>query len=289
MNKKLNRNYELYHYDKDGNITLIKPPITIEFDIDRKKFGMSNVGSIRIYNLDKANRERIRHDYIDFDLNTYIILKAGYGSELSVILEMTVNQAWSVREGVNFITEIQCLDGAFGCIQAEINLNWAKDEPQRKVLTDMLDVFLQYGMKKGAIGNQFNGMSLEGRGNAYSGNAIEIVNQVTGGAAFVDNNIIHVLSDQEHIAGDTLLVSKETGLLGTPVREGYWVNFDMIFEPMMGPGRLINLQTDTGDKNMNGLYIVHALHHRGMISPNISGSVITSVSGYPGGDFPVNL
>lgn len=281
MPKKFGLTYELTHIDENGNKTIIEPPFTIEFDIIRNDFSSNNLGSIRIYNLSKENRNRIRKDQRQFDIIQSVILKAGYEGQTSEIMNMTISRAWSIREGNNFITQIQCTDGGTATINSYIDKTFPSGTDQRDVLIQIGRSLQDQRIALGAVSNQYAGQKLT-RANAYSGSTLELLNQISGGASFIDNSVLHILKDNENILEQTLVINAETGLLGTPIREFQYVNFEMLFEPRVNVGRLIKLESETGDLDINTLYVVKSLTHRGMISEAVASPCYTTVGCYPG-------
>ena len=268
---KFGRNYQLIIVLPTGNIINISPPFTLEFDITRNTLTSANVAQFRIYNLSQLNRNQIRHNQQDIGNYAGIIFLAGYGNNLSKIFSGNISNAWSVREGVDFITQIESFDGGFAFNNGITDVQFVGGTPIKSILIK-LGSTLPY-VSLGAIGN-YTGVL--GRGASFSGPTIDIISQLTGGGAFIDNGKINILHDDEYLSnGVGIVVNSQSGLLGTPVLEQTIVRFDMIFEPGLNCGEKIELRSDT-ESNFNGDYIVTAVKHRGMISEAVCGSVITT-------------
>jgi len=270
---KFNRNYVLTIEGNDGSLIEIKPPITIDIDVNRNYLSSANVASIRIYNLSERNRSQIRKDNSDYGLKRKIILKAGYGNNLSEILNGSVTMAFSVREGVNFITEVQVFDGGFAYVNSQIDKTYPENTANRTVVLDMISSLKEYGVSPGAVGNFEGNLS---RANSYSGNTTSILREITNGSFFIDNNKAYCLKDDECVAGEVQVINSESGLLGTPRREQTFLTFDIIFQPSLRVGQRIKLESITG-ANFNGIYKVVSIKHRGMISESVGGTVITTL------------
>lgn len=283
MEIKFNRNYQLSVQKQNGDTLTIMLPFTIEFDIQRNILSSANVCSIRIYNLNENNRNQIRKNLLDYTDLRLVELRAGYDRNLPIIFKGNISQAWSVREGSNFITTIECFDGG----QAFANSLYAKTYPAnteiRSIFEDMISSLP--GISVGKIGNYSGQIS---RGNAYNGSTASLLGELSGGGFFVDNmtgNILKNLSYDadrktmvsEYLPGDILLIDSSTGLLGTPVLEQTYLNFDMLFEPRLILGQKVQLNSSTGYQGVNGEYKVISLNHRGMISDAVCGDAITSV------------
>lgn len=268
---KFGRNYELQVQTDTGYLT-IGPPFTIEFDIIRNTLTSANMCKIRLYNLATATRNKIRFNNSDYANLKGISLRAGYGKNLPVIFTGNMTEAWSMREGVNFITQIECLDGGFAFVNGQANLQFPAGTPNIVKIAELAKTLP--ATELGAIGN-YEGVST--RGNAYSGNTAELLKAETGGGFFIDNGKANALKTNEYIADGVgiSVIDASSGLLGTPMLERTIVTFDMLFEPGLNPGRKCRIESST-EANFNGDYVVTAVKHRGMISEAVCGSVITT-------------
>lgn len=268
---KFGRVYRLEVGASDGSTITVQLPFTIEFDIIRNTLTSANVCQVRVYNLSKLNRDRIRFNISNYGEFRLIRLSAGYGTRLTKIFEGNISQAWSVREGVNFITQIECYDGGFAFNNGFTNRQYGENTPLKSVLTDLAGNLP--GVAIGAIGDYPGTI---GRSASLSGPTGELLSNLSGGGFYVDQSKAYVLRDNEYVDdGSPLIINAQSGLLGTPILEQTIVRFDMLFEPSLNIGRKITLQSETGG-NFNGDYKVTAIKHRGMISESVAGSVITT-------------
>lgn len=280
---KFDRNYILLIQKKDGTTLRVTRPFTVEFDIHRNSLSSANVGQIRIYNLNPNNRNQIRKDQFDFGDQRTIQFFAGYGKNLSLAFSGSITQAWSVREGNNMITQIESFDGGFAFVNAITGEQFVKGTPQTSVIDALVQNLNGFGVTTGAVGN-YSGSTT--RGNSYNGNTTDLLNQITGGGFFIDNGKAHCLNDTECLEGSIPLINAQSGLLGTPIKEQTYINFDMLFEPSLRVAQLIQLESQTAE-HFNGTHKVLSIKHRGMISEAVCGSAITSVGLLPGMFTPV--
>lgn len=269
---KFGRNYLLSVQTQSGNTLQLTLPFTVEFDIIRNTLTSANVCQLRIYNLSLINRNQIRFNASDYGQFRAIEFKAGYGSNPPVVFTGNISQAWSVREGVNFITQIECYDGGFAFVNGVTNTQFPAGTPQKTVIQTLAGSLPN--VKLGAVGNYPGQLS---RGNSYNGNTTGILQELTGGGFFVDVGKANALGNNEYIAAlnGVTTVNSQSGLLGTPVLEQTIVRFDMLFEPGLNVGHKITLDSIT-ESNFNGDYKVTAVKHRGMISEAVCGSAITT-------------
>lgn len=272
---KLGRNYILtLTGDNIPGVLVVGLPFTIEFDITRNTLTSANVCQIRLYNLSPKNRTYLRKNVTSYGtpiLN--VILQAGYGTNLPVIFTGNVSQGWSVREGINFITQLECYDAGFSFINAQTSLNVPTGTPYQLVIASLINS-MSPDVIPGAIGS-YPGTTP--RASSYSGNTIEVLNSLTGGGFFIDNGKGNALGNNEYSlgSGPPILINASAGLLNTPVLEQNIVRFDMLFEPSLSVGAGIILSSST-NASFDGFYKITAVKHRGMISQTVCGEVITT-------------
>lgn len=271
---KFGRNYNLTVTGTNFSTPLvIGLPFSIEFDITRNTLTSANVCQIRIYNLNETNRNALRKNATSYGYPiTSLVLRAGYGTNLPIIFSGNVSQGWSVREGINFVTQLECYDGGFAFINSQSTLTVPKGTPYNVVIANL--IMSLPSVTIGAIGN-YPGVTP--KQITYSGDTIHILNQLTGGGFFVDTGIGNALSTSEYSLGNgpSVVINAATGLLNTPVLEQNIVRFDMEFEPTLNVGSGVNLASSTS-ANFNGFYKITAVKHRGMISPTVCGDAITT-------------
>jgi hypothetical protein len=273
---KFLRNYSLLVQTQSGDTLSVEPPFTVEFDITRNTLTSQNVCSIRIYNLKDTNRNAIRKNIMDYDDYRAVELRAGYNQNLPVIFSGNITQCYSVREGTNFITAIECFDAGYAFENAETNQVFPANFNQIDILKSLAQSLPNVSL--GAIGS-FPGVL--SRGASLNGATTDLLREITGGAFFIDNGKVYFLGDNECLEGEMQVINSQSGLLGTPTLEQTVLNFDMIFEPRLIVGQVIKLESITG-ANFNGLYKVISVKHRGTISPAVCGDAITSVGLWSG-------
>lgn len=278
---KFGRNYKIDIETELGTTLEVTLPFTIEFDIIRTTLSSANICQVRLYNLAQVKRSQIAFNVFNQSKYRPILLKAGYGTNLTTIFSGNMSQAWSVREGVNFITQIECFDGGFAFVNGKIEISFPAGTPLQIVIRTLMEKLSDYGISLGAVGT-FPGVL--SKGNTYNGNIAQILFELTGGAFFIDNETAYALPSNEYATGlgsgiqsqPVVIINTDTGLLNTPVLEQSIIRFDMLFEPSLNVGRLANLISLTNPL-LNGLYIVTSVKHRGIISESVAGSLITTV------------
>lgn len=268
---KFGRSYILDVKLLDGTTLTIKPPFTIEFDIMRRTLSSANNSVIKIYNLSELNRSNLQKNIWNFGALRPILLRAGYGTNLPIIFKGTIQRAFSVRQGVNFITQIEAFDAGFDYVNSKVNKSFPAGVTYSFIIKSLIESFTD--VELGFIGDY---PSVTTRGSSYVGNIGDILKNLSDGGFFIDNGIANVIHDNESLQGELELIDSANGLLGTPRLEENNLIFDMVFEPRVKLGQKITLKSSTA-KNFNGVYKVVSVQHRGTISESICGEVITSI------------
>lgn len=282
---KINPKYRLMYQSANKTLVTIQGPFTVEFAIERKNWGFSNTSSFRIYNLSEETRSYMRKDFIDVQLNQKLSFEAGYGNELATVSFMSVSQAYSFRQGTEYITQINCNDGGYDVLNTKVDISF----PAGLTILQQLKKIASLGknFKEGAISPTY-AFGESSRGATYSLALDEAIQQLSGNAAFMDNEKLYILRENEYLDQDVLLINSSTGLLSTPIRYQFNIEFEMLFEPKLRPGALIRLETETGTQDMNNtVYVVQSVRHEGMISESVASSVISTVTAMPGPTIPV--
>lgn len=297
---KYGRNYRLLVEKTDGDFLIIELPFSIEFSVSRSSLGSMNVCQIRIYNLSPKNRQELRYDWSNYTRKKRVKLTAGYGDNLQLIFLGIVDQGYSYREGVDFVTTIEAQDGGACAGNSDIPAN-AGVFPAKTPMQTVYKTLMKYltFTDFGGIGDSFiydknKQLILLQRSKSFTGNVVRNLTQLSGNAFFIDNGKSYVYKNEEFkkVQGDVPIISKETGLLNTPLIEIHTVTIDMMFEPSLFVGQLIRLKSqstsyinnitinDQSTNQVDNYYKISSLKHNAMISPVVCGDAITTVQFY---------
>lgn len=292
---KLGRRYKLTFQTKIGepenNAIEITNPLTVEFDIDRNTASSLNSASFRIYNLSEKNRNLIfqnRTSINNLGKRKKVIFQAGYNtalnrdSDLTTIFIGDLLEAYSYRQGVDVITYINAQDGGFAAYNTKTNTTLQKGLSLKDIASNLIAGFKENGVEKGAIGN------IEGTAKtttALNGNNFSLLTKDYKDQVFIDLEKINILNPNEYIktSGKVLLITSESGLLATPLRQGSDIIVDMLFEPRVVVGQLIEINAKFNPL-FNGQYKVMGIKHSGVISEAISGDCKTTLQLYIGNE-----
>lgn len=282
---KFGRNYALSVQIGTGNSTafnIIKPPLTLELEINKTNTGGANNGVFRVFNLSKERRSEIRYDYTNFSIYKGISLLAGYGNNLSVVFKGNITNAFSAREGANFVTTIIANDGGLGLTNANLGDD-DKSQSSAGMSLKAILTNLAGTMNKPEFGNigigkigDFPDKSLLSK--AYNGNTAQVLSELSGKAFYIENEKIYILKDNEFIDQGIKIIDASTGLLETPLLESSNLTVTMLFEPDLLLNQRVQLNSVTADASFNTTYKVITIKHHAIISDAVCGDATTTAT-----------
>lgn len=261
--------------------TIIQYPITLDLEIVRNTLASANTGKFTLWNLGPDTRAALFHDRYDTLNYRQITLNAGYTTDktLPIIFQGNILQAYSKRQGANWLTEIECFDGGFGMRNGEVHVS----KPAGWNFKDLISTLMgkMPGVTEGAISETIAVPNT--RGITVVGNAWDSIRSLSGtGIPFVDNESVNVLAENEYLLVDGAIpiIDSSTGILGSPRRQQAMLEVDTIFEPRAVVGQLVNLQSMV--KQFNGDYQIRGIRHSGRISGAFDQGVKTTLSLFAG-------
>jgi len=272
---KFQRNYQLDIITPDNKKITINPPFTMVFNLTRNVNASANRCQIKIYNLGKNTRNQIYKDRYELTTIWEISLKAGYGSSLREVFSGNIFEASSTKEKTDWITSIECYDGMNaiqnGYTAKTVAPKIDKKEMIKSLISDM----------PGAIAGFF-GKETEGeapRGQVFMGQTYSLLQEITDNKAFIDNQTINILTDDETIKGDVLVLDSDQ-LLATPKRQDTFLTVSILFLPELVVGMVVEIRSL--EEIYNGQYKVMGFNHNATISQAIPGDARTEIQLYYG-------
>ena len=251
---------------------IVTDPITIQFNVSKALFQSVNTAQITVINLDGETRNMLYQDRLLFDKSKtkMLTLEAGYGDSLTTVCVGYIQQCYSERIGTDFKTQIDVLDPDI--LSQYTSVTFAAGttfEEAYKYLASQMP-----NLKMGEFGG------IEGEfatPTVFSGNTFTLIDKVTGGHVFIDNGTMNVLSNKSCLSNyGVYLIESETGLLGTPKRYDAILEINMLFEPTLRIGQLVEIKSET-QSQFNGQYKINGITHNCTISGAVDGVRTTSI------------
>lgn len=252
------------------DVVEINDPISLSFDVQRSPYAGNNKATFDIYNLLPEKRKKIFYDYFYQDKIKAVYLEAGYeGRGKNLIYSGHIQFATSKRQGTEIVTHIEAITGLF-VADSSISLSMKEGTTNKQLFDQIIKDIPE------ANGTQTFKEYKFIRPPALMGNKLRLMKQYTNGRVFEDLDKIYVLNDEEIPNGNVLLITDETGLLGTPERQSTTVSVNMMFEPRLQIGHGVEIRSSV-EPAFNGQYKVYAVYHSGMFSYGTKSSVTTKV------------
>lgn len=275
--KKWTRNYYLTVQTNEGaeEYVDIRFPLTMSFHIKRNINADANTASITILNLGEDTRRKIFLDNYKTMYYKRIELRAGYSltkETLPLIFKGNIQSAFSKRNGVDYETTIDALDGGFAYVNGYSSRQFAKGTTDKQSLKSLFGDLPH--IEPGLVGDFKFPLT---RGNTLDGPTIGYLNEISEKHFFIDLETAHCLLDNEGFEGNIKVIDSSCGLLGSPLRQEAFLTFEMIFEPRLQIGQFVEIKSITEDI-FNGVYKVIGIEHTGIISGTQSGQCKTKVS-----------
>lgn len=271
---KFQRNYEIEIQTADGSTIIVGYPYTLDFSIEQNTFASANTGRFTLYNIGESIRNRVYKSKYDITVFRTIELRAGYGQTLSTVFKGTVKEAMSYKqEGqTNHLTVIDSYDGGYALANSFSSFTLAagtsKNDTIKMLSQDLIDT------EPGAF-SEFDGTNIRGR--AVMGNTGKILQDETEGHFFINKGKLYCLKNNDCIEGEIVVINAQTGLLGSPRRTDTLLQVDLLFEPRLKIGQIVELESIT-ERIYNGKYKVAGIQHSGTISGAVAGKCKTIVS-----------
>lgn len=269
---KWGRYYEIRIKTPEGEQITIKPPISFVMDVSRDMRAQVNNASLIIYNLSPETRNRIYKDLYTFTIRWQISIVAGYGeTELYEIFRGNIEEAYSLKQGTEWITSIKAYDGSWQIRNGFVNETMTKDVTLKDSLKRIIHTMPE--MLTGVLGSPSQGES--NRGNVVVGNSYDVMQELTDKQTFIDGETVYVMSEEEVIRGDAFVLESDLNFT-TPKRRDTYLELDTLFSPEIRVGHIAEVRSL--EKRYDGQYKVYGIKHAVTFSEAIRGDAITTVS-----------
>ena len=281
---KLQRNYRAEFeigYRRNGDfipqeVLTIAYPFTCQLMVTSGTYESQNNAIFQFVNLSRNDQSRLWLDvYNKGEKYIYLNFYGGYGQNMPLLFSGFIQSCTSEKEGgsTEYITEVLASASSEFFRYGFLNATFSKGT----TLKDILALATE-GHKNVSLGYITPGIKPLPRNKTFIGQTLDLLGRDYGGyEVFINNGEINVLGDRDLIPGEVAVISDESGLLGSPRRANGFVECDMIFEPQLRAGQGISLLSYTLPW-LNQAYRIVRVQHKGIISPVISGKLITSVT-----------
>ncbi len=269
-NQFLARKFEINISTPEGQLVTISNPFTVKFNIKRNTLASTNSCTLTINNLGPETRSLLFKDRFTFTEYWQMSILAGYNTRKLVFLG-NVLECYSYKSGTEWITEITAFDGLYGVQNGFISETINKGATYQQLIAKVLSTIPL--VSRGVIGDPAEADAPK-RGTVMVGRSAEIMDKLTGGRYFIDNETMNVISRDEYI-GEGILELTSSILLETPKRQDALMSCKTLFFPeanIANGVRVTSLQSE-----YDGLYKIIGLDHTVTISGSEGGTAITTL------------
>jgi hypothetical protein len=278
---KFLRSYEIRILTPENELIKITPPFSISFTITRNTLASVNSCSLTLINMPPSIRSKLFKDRYTFSEYWQLVIVAGYlktgkgSAGLKTVFQGNINESVSFKQGTEYITKIDAYDGLFavqnGFTSTTISKNTNKKSIVETIIKDMPNVI------QGSLGSSSEGSSP--RGQVLMGQSNQVLDSVTGGNYFIDNEVVNVLDPDEYIGVEVILIDSDQ-LKTTPRRRETFIDCETLFIPEVQIGLLAELRSQI--KEYNGQYKIMGFVHSFEVKGNESGNSNTTINLYAG-------
>lgn len=250
---RFDRDFELI-IGLGSEAVIVRPPLRISFAGDKSIAGKLNKLNLQVYNLREDRRLRLVKDAED-RLYIPLELRVGYRDQLERIFRGSIHRSATVRDGVDFVTSIECLDGGFDVINSYSSQTIDGGDYIKQLLQDMPNT------REGKLAP---GRPLT-RPRVVVGPTIDLVRSglTPEEYAYIEDETLNIIRKQNQVIDDLVpLVSPRTGLINTPEREQKKVTFQTLMNPTVKIGRRVQLESVTAP-HLNGIYKAETISYSG--------------------------
>jgi hypothetical protein len=235
----------------------VHPTLQIAFSVEKGTDPSPNGCELSIYNLSKDSRAKVE------TAQQPVALSVGYGSTLFRLFTGDVQYASSTRQGADWVTTVHLQDGANGYRNSRINISLAAGTTLADAIRQTGDAFgLPVGNLLEHLKNIRGGPEVFNRGVVLSGKTNEQFGKLMRMAGYgwsIQDGQLQVLGPDEPMPGTAVLLTPNTGLIGSPERgDKGVVKVRALLQPYLFPGnpvRVEGLQTTGLFRVEKGKYV----------------------------------
>lgn len=231
----------------------------IAFNVQLSDEPEQNTCEVAIYNLADDNRNALKKLK-----QVRTILEIGYGTDTFAVFNGELRQVNSTREGVDWVTRVSSGDGDEKLRGKRLYKSYASGTKVNSIIDDIGKVL---GAGKDALaklkeGNFREGMTEFKKGYNITGNVfkefIELA-KAKGYRVWMQDGEVKVLKIDQAFAGEAILLTPDTGLIGSPEVGTKIIKLRSLIIPDLTPGRKIEVRSE----HVKGFFVVRRANYTG--------------------------
>lgn len=266
--KQYGRRWQVELINDEG--ALIVDKLRVGFEVDKTISEKPNPAIVRIWNLNRDNINKLLSNEFK-----RLVLSVGY-QELRPIFSGDITKIKVIRDGVDFILEVECGDGFKDYTSARSSVTLKAGATDEDVLKELQKTMP--GVRKGTV-DVPNKRKLT-RGKVLSGDTRTILKKIAANNnadwSIQDGELVFLPRDKV-LDSEAVLLSQDTGLIGTPEQTDDGLELTCLLNPLIQIGGLVRLESIL--EFFNGEYKIVKLVHSGNSMDSEWHSKMTVVGG----------
>jgi hypothetical protein len=206
--------------------------------------GSPNQFEVKFFNLSKGNRNSIGKEFQG------LTLEAGYmppdgGGNVGIIAKGRIRDVESERDGPDIITTVWCGDGDKAFRKSTISETIKKGTPIPDVIEKIYKELEKQGIDRGEWKFPDDIRTLK-RPYSMCGACVRELNTLGRGNGFywsIQNEAMEVIPSDGFLSG-TLLITPETGMIGSPTVTDNGIKVTAFLNPDARPNRMFQVQSE---------------------------------------------
>lgn len=242
-----------------GNKGLLGVKITdlrITFVIGKTSDSNANTSKIKVYNLNERSRTILEQGG-----DLVAILEAGYtGTGLEVLFKGEIDKSRFRRIGSDWVTTIFVKDGNTAITKTHFEKSYAGPVDLKAVAEDVIrtlkneaDIVVK-DLKNLSSDIIQNGFSANGLASRILDNIVE----KQGLEWNIQNGELQIIAPDSS-DNEAIVLTPQTGLIGSPVRRENGIEFRALLQPKIRPGGAVKIES----RNLKGLFRVRQAQFKG--------------------------
>ncbi|QEO57556.1 baseplate hub protein [Francisella marina] len=255
--QRYKRSYDLY-IQADNQTFYFKDPLKIAFSCVKSINGGQNKLNIDIYNLSQSSRNAIKRTKAGKNI-IKIQLDAGYVDNKATIFKGNVLEAYSDKQGTEFITRIEAYEAE------QENLSWSFTTNTVGDTKTAVNYLIKQKVQK-ELDTNIDLVDIPNnlRPIVMVGTTDDLIKQYIGedNHYFIDNDKVNILPKTKYKTQFIPDVNAENGLYAPPKNDDGFIVAKTLLNPAIQIGGAVNLES-IFNPSINGVYKVETIQFTG--------------------------
>lgn len=256
-NQRFKRSFDLYIQANEQTF-YFKDPLKIAFSCIKSINGQASKINIDIYNLSQSSRNAIKRTKAGKNI-IKVQLDAGYVGNKATIFKGNVLEAYSDKQGTEFITRIEAYEAE------QENLSWSFTTNTVGDTKTAIDYLIKQKVQKELDTNiDLVDIPKNLRPIVMVGTTDDLIKQYIGSDNhyFIDNDKVNILPKTKYKTQFIPDVKAETGLYSPPKNDDGFIVVKTLLNPAIIVGGAVNLES-IFNPSINGVYKVETIQFTG--------------------------